>query len=293
MTPLSLPLDVAPTGDLHPYLVLDVFTDRPLEGNQLGAFTDGRPFSDEQMQAVARELNVAETIFVLPPEHGADVRVRIFTPGVELPFAGHPVLGAAFVAGTALDLDVVRIETASGVVPLRLERRAGHVVFGWMEQSFPAGRAYERADELLAALGVERTVDPVEVYENGPRHVLVRLESEDAVAALRPDLAALASHTRAGVNCFAGEGARWKTRMFGPALGIAEDPATGSAAGPLAVHLARHGAIAFGETIEIRQGAEMNRPSLLHARVEGTADRIDRIEVGGAAVVVARGEYRV
>jgi len=111
---------------------------------------------------------------------------------------------------------------------------------------------------------------------------------------LRPDLARLATlESVLGVNCFAGSGLRWKTRMFAPADGIPEDPATGSAAGPLAVHLARHGRIAFGDEIEISQGAEIGRPSTLYARAEGSAEKVERVEVGGSAVVVARGEFRL
>ncbi|HXY80020.1 MAG TPA: PhzF family phenazine biosynthesis protein [Gaiellaceae bacterium] len=293
MTALELPPEIGLPADGHRYYVLDVFTDTPLEGNQLGVFADGRAFTDEQMQRLARELNVAETIFVLPPEQGGDARIRIFTPASELPFAGHPVLGASFVVGGALGLDEVRLETALRVVPLRLERAGGRVVFGWMEQAVAPWQRYERADELLAALGLERSLLPVEVYENGPRHVFVCLESEEAVAALSPDLGALATHARVGANCFAGSGKGWKTRMFAPSIGVPEDPATGSAAGPLAMHLGRHGLVPFGERIEIRQGVEMLRPSLLHACAHGTADRIDRVEVGGSAVIVARGEYRV
>jgi len=288
---LELPLELELAANR--YYVVDVFTDTPLEGNQLGVFADGRAFTDDQMQRLALELNVAETIFVLPPEQGGDVRIRIFTPASELPFAGHPVLGASFVVATALGLDEVRLETGLGVVPLRLERSRGRVVFGWMEQPVAPYRPYERADELLAALGVERSLLPVEAYENGPLHVFVRLESEEAVAALSPDLAALATHPRVGANCFAGSGSRWKTRMFAPSLGVPEDPATGSAAGPLAMHLARHGVVPFGERIEVRQGAEILRPSLLHACAHGTAEQIERVEVGGSAVIVARGEYRV
>ena len=103
----------------------------------------------------------------------------------------------------------------------------------------------------------------------------------------------MARLTHAGVNCFAGSGKRWKTRMFAPADGVPEDPATGSAAGPLAIHLARHGRIAFGDEIEISQGEELGRPSKLYARVEGTAERIERVEVGGSAVIVARGEFKL
>src|SRR5439155_14566105 len=129
-------------------------------------------------------------------------------------------------------------------------------------------------------------------YDNGLQHVSVALESEEAVAGLDPELGAFASEIL-GINCFAGSGTRWKTRMFIPGGGISEDPATGSAAGPLAVHLARHGRIGFGEEIEISQGAEIGRPSTLYARVEGSADRSERVEVGGSAVTVAHGEFRL
>jgi trans-2,3-dihydro-3-hydroxyanthranilate isomerase len=269
--------------------VIDVFTDTPLEGNQLGVFPDGQPFSDEQMQRIARELNLSETVFLLPPESGGDARMRIFTPVAELPFAGHPVLGTAFFVGEGLGRDEVRLETRKGLVPLQLEQSAGRVVFGWMEQPpFPC-EPYERAEELLAGLGVEESLLPVEVYENGARHVYVRLPDEDAVAALRPDVTALAGHERVGANCFAGSGTEWKTRMFIPSFGVAEDPATGSAAGPLAVHLGRHGVVPWGTEIEIRQGAEIGRSSILHAR----ADAVDKAEVGGKAVIVAHGHYRV
>ena len=114
------------------------------------------------------------------------------------------------------------------------------------------------------------------------------------MAALRPDFQALARLLPQGTtNCFAGSGHRWKTRAFAPGAEVLEDPATGSAAGPLACHLARHGRIGFGEEIEIRQGAEIHRPSLLFARVDGTAERIETVEVGGSAVTVARGEFRL
>jgi trans-2,3-dihydro-3-hydroxyanthranilate isomerase len=157
----------------------------------------------------------------------------------------------------------------------------------------PEWRPYERAQELLAALGVDRSELPVEAYPNGPFHVYVALATEQAVAALAPDFAALENLGEVGVNCFAGRDKRWKTRMFGPAYGVPEDAATGSAAGPLAIHLARHGWIAFGEQIEIHQGAELERPSMLYARVAGSSGQIEQVEVGGSAVVVARGQFLV
>jgi len=122
--------------------------------------------------------------------------------------------------------------------------------------------------------------------------VFVHLAGREQVAALQPDLAAIAALPPIGVNCFAGSGREWKTRMFAPALGIAEDPATGSAAGPLAVHLARHGHIRFGDEIEILQGVEIGRPSRLYAQAFGSRDEIERVQVGGHAVVVARGFFR-
>jgi trans-2,3-dihydro-3-hydroxyanthranilate isomerase len=274
------------------YVVADVFTDTPLEGNQLAVFTDARGLDDRAMQALAKETNLSETVFVLPPEGDGEVRIRIFTPETELPFAGHPVLGSAFVLGLPLQRTVIRLETGVGVISVELEREGARIVFGRMEQPVPTWQPCEHEAELLAALGVERSELPVEVYENGPRHAYVALESEEAVAALRPDLNALGRFELAA-NCFAGSGTRWKTRVFLPGYGIDEDPAAGSAAGPLAVHLARHGRIAFGEELEISQGAEIGRPSKLYARVDGDGDVIERVEVGGSAVVVARGEFRL
>jgi trans-2,3-dihydro-3-hydroxyanthranilate isomerase len=280
------------SAEAHRYLVADVFTSTPLEGNQLGVFLDGRSFDAATMQALARELNFAETVFLLPPESGGDVRVRIFTPGGELPFAGHPVLGTAFVVGTALATARVVLETGAGPVPVELEREDGRISFGRMTQPLPRWEPFERADDLLAAVGVERSELPVEIYHIGPEHTYIALPSEDAVAALRPDMARL-QDLGVAANCFAGSGRRWKTRMFCPAAGVPEDAATGSAAGPLAVHLARHGSIEFGDEIEIRQGEEINRPSLLYARVTGTPEKVERIEVGGSAQIVASGSYRI
>jgi trans-2,3-dihydro-3-hydroxyanthranilate isomerase len=276
------------------YVVADVFTDRPLVGNQLAVFTDASDMDEALFQPLAREINFSETVFVLPAEGEGHARIRIFTPASELPFAGHPTLGTAFVLAGALSLDEIKLETGSGVVPVRLEREGPRIVFGRMEQPLPTFEPYEAEAELLAALGVERSELPVEVYDNGIRHVYVTLASEDAVAALRPDVNRLAEQPAVvGANCIAGSGTRWKTRMFAPGGGVAEDPATGSAAGPLAFHVARHGRSEFGQEIEISQGAEIGRPSTLYARVEGTPDRAERVEVGGSAVVVARGEFRL
>jgi trans-2,3-dihydro-3-hydroxyanthranilate isomerase len=274
------------------YVIADVFTDTPLTGNQLAVFTDGRDFDDVTMQSIAREMNLSETVFVLPPSStDADVRIRIFTPGRELPFAGHPTLGSAFVLGGPLQKIVIRLETASGIVPVELTRDGAQIVFGRMEQPIPTWEPAANEDAILAAVGLGSSGLPVERYELGPGHVYIEAESAERVAGLEPDLRALQRATTDGVNCFARDGDRWKTRMWAPAHGVAEDPATGSAAGPLAIHLARHGRIPFGEQIEIVQGVEINRPSTLYAQVEGEGDRIDRVYVGGSAVIVARGEF--
>jgi trans-2,3-dihydro-3-hydroxyanthranilate isomerase len=275
---------------MYRYVVVDVFTDTPLAGNPAAVVTDARGVPARRMQRIAREFNLSETVFVLPPENGGDARVRIFTPAAELPFAGHPVLGAAFVLGEAIGTQTIRLETGAGIVPVELARADGRIASGRMRQPIPTWEPYEQAGQLLAALGVKASGLPVEAYRNGPRHVYVELASEQAVASLQPDMGALAKLPGIGAGCFAGAGRRWKVRNFAPALGVPEDPGTGSAAGPLAVHLARHGRIGFGQEIEISQGAEIGRPSRLYARAAGTADRIDSVEVAGAAVIIARGE---
>lgn len=276
------------------YVVCDVFTDRPLAGNQLAVFTDARGIPEELMQPLALEIGFSETVFCYPADGDAHVRLRIFTPVVELPFAGHPILGTAFVLGGPMQLGEIRLETGVGTVPVQLEREGARIVFGRMEQPVPAVQPYEHEAEALAALGVDGSELPVELYDNGLRYVFVCLRTPEEVAVLEPDLARLARVPGAfGMNCFAGSGLRWKTRMFAPADGVPEDPATGSAAGPLAVHLLRHGLLAAGDEIEISQGAELGRPSTLYARVEGSAEHVERVEVGGQAVIVARGEFKL
>jgi trans-2,3-dihydro-3-hydroxyanthranilate isomerase len=304
------------------YVVADVFTDTPLAGNPVAVFTDAREIPEHLLQPLARELNLSETVFVYPagyrtpseqaqaqtagsgdprnidetvfvypPAGDGHARIRIFTPVAEIPFAGHPTLGTAFVLAQPLQLSEIRLETGRGTVPVRLEREGAQITFGWMQQPVPTVEPYA-AEQMLEALGVERSELPLELYDNGIRHVYVALSSREEVADVSPDLGALQRVGLVCANCFSGNGRRWKTRMFAPAAGVPEDPATGSAAGPLAVHLARHGRIGWGEEIEIEQGAEIGRPSLLHARVSGSNDTAELVEVGGSAVVVARGEFR-
>ncbi|HLJ98398.1 MAG TPA: PhzF family phenazine biosynthesis protein, partial [Streptosporangiaceae bacterium] len=271
-----------------PFLIADVFTGTPLEGNQLGIFPEADDLDADLMQRAAREMNFSETVFFQSPKGGGDAHVRIFTTASELPFAGHPTLGSAFVLAERLGKDLVTLETGVGLVPVEF-RGDG---FGEMRQRFPDPEPYQRVADLLEAVGVETSELPVEVYENGPRHAYVMLPSEEAVASLKPDMTKLAD-LDASANCFAGAGTQWLTRMFAPGHGVVEDPATGSAAGPLVVHLARNGRVKYGERIEIRQGEQIHRPSRLYARAEHDTPGSNTAHVGGHTVVVARGEYRL
>ena len=203
------------------------------------------------------------------------------------------MLGSAFVLAAPLQLPTIVLETGIGLVPIVLERDGPRITFGRMTQPLPTVSAEPAAAAIVAALGGVKPVLPVERYVNGPTHVLVTVGSTDDVAKLTPDFGALAKATSAGVSCFAGSGRHYKTRMFAPGHGINEDPATGSAAGPLACHLVRHGRLAPGDEIEISQGVEIGRPSTLFARASGTRERIESVEVGGCAVTVARGEFRL
>jgi trans-2,3-dihydro-3-hydroxyanthranilate isomerase len=271
------------------YVVVDVFTDVPLQGNQVAVFTNASDIPDELLQRIAREMNLSESTFVYPPEADGHVRMRIFTPATELPFAGHPTLGTAFALAGPLQLVEIRIETGAGTIPVVLEREGARIAFGRMQQPVPTIEPFAHVGALREALGGVEPQLPVELYDNGVPHVLVALGSDDEVAALQPDIGAVERLGRYGVNCFAANGDHVKTRMFGPGLGVVEDPATGSAAGPIALHLARHDRVPFGTELEIVQGEEIRRRSVLYA----TAHSLEHIEVGGSAVVVARGELQL
>ncbi|WP_017539649.1 PhzF family phenazine biosynthesis protein [Nocardiopsis halophila] len=279
---------------MHEYMVVDAFARVPLQGNPVAVFFDSADLDAEVMQGIAREMNLSETTFVLPPEGDADARIRIFTPVNELPFAGHPLLGTAVALGATRKQERLRLETAMGTVPVTLIPEDGDGSTDVrMLQPLPDVEPYPQAQELLEALGVAGSTAPVEVYRNGPRHVFVGLESVEALSALRPDHRALSAFPDMAANCFAGEGTGWRSRMFSPAYGVVEDAATGSAAGPLAVHLARHSLAPWGAGIEILQGVELGRPSLMRARAQGSGDRPTSVEVGGHGVPAARGVLHV
>ena len=273
------------------YVVVDVFTDAALAGNQLAVFTDAREADAELMQALTREIGFSEATFLVPAEAGGHARVRIFNPRHEMAFAGHPILGTAWVLAQPLQRGVIELETGMGIVPVEFDRdESGALVFGRMQQPVPTIRAVDEVELLFEALGVDGSQLPVELYDNGATQIVVTLASAAEVAALSPDLSAIERFGVTGVNCIAALDGRWKNRMFWP---NGEDAATGSAAGPIACHLARHGLVEWGEWIELSQGVEIGRPSTLFARADGAGGEIVRVVCGGRCVVVARGEFRL
>lgn len=276
------------------YVLVDVFTDRPLAGNPLAVFTDARGLTQDTMQSLARELNLSETTFVLPAETGGTARVRIFTPKAEIPFAGHPTLGTAFVLGRLLEERTLTLELGVGHVPVVLEREAGLAVRGWFSRPAPRPVAFVHTDALLSALGVQQTASPLVVYDNGMRHAAVHLTSHAEVAGLRPDLNAVSRVLIDTVDVFASDEKGVLLRVFAPSHGVYEDPATGSAAAPVFLHLVEHAGFDPRATLLIRQGEHIHRPSLLEVRqATGPAGALPRIEVGGSGVIVASGEFNL
>ncbi|MBF6355867.1 PhzF family phenazine biosynthesis protein [Nocardia higoensis] len=273
---------------MHDYVVVDSFARRPLDGNPVAVIFDSEDLTTDLMQRIANEMHLSETTFVLPSECGGDAHIRIFTPVNELPFAGHPMLGTAVALAEKLGQDKLQLETAIGVIPFRLGTDDGATEV-WMEQPLPRWELYEHGPELLEALGVQTSIAPVEAYRNGPRHVFVGLPDIPSLSAVCPDHRALTRFPDMAVNCFAGAGARWRIRMFSPAYGVVEDAATGSAAGPLAIHLARHGLAGWEQDIEIEQGIELGRPSLMRAIAWGGGEQVSAVNVSGHGVIIARG----
>jgi trans-2,3-dihydro-3-hydroxyanthranilate isomerase len=284
-----------------PFVQVDVFTSRPLEGNALAVFTDARSLSAAEMQAIARETHFSETTFVLPDPAappGAPTRVRIFTVGQELPFAGHPTLGTAAVLRRGREREVV-LSLGVGEVPVRFEDRAGGT-FGEMRQRDPSFGALHAREEVAAATGLaldELASDvPIQTVSTGLAFTVVPVRRLAALQALRLDLARAERYLeRTGGGFFylvaretVDPSARLHARMI---FYGGEDPATGSAAGCCAAWMRRHGLAAPGEEVAIEQGLEASRPSRLLVRASGEGERVTDVRVGGGVVEVARGEY--
>lgn len=268
----------------HDYALLDVFSDRKFGGNQLAVFHEGARVPEAAMQPMAKELNLPETVFVLPAEKGGDHRLRIFTPTRELPFAGHPTVGAAFFLSGGSDA-TLRLEETVGTLAVTV--RNG---FTEMEQPLPRFRLGPVRAEIAALVSLDVSdIDPtlpIEIGSSGNEFIFVPVRGIDAVRRAAPRGLADAAFifTRETVA----PDSTVHGRMFAGWQGVAEDPATGSACGPLGAYLVRHG-LCDGKRIVVEQGFEMGRPSLLHVRVDGTPQRIAGVHVGGRAVIIGGG----
>lgn len=299
------------------YMHLDVFTSRRFEGNQLAVFFDAGALDTAAMQTIAREMNFSESTFLMPAERpDTDIRMRIFTPGVELPMAGHPTIGTTFalahtgVIAPGRDHFVFGLGVGPTRVELRWERT--RLTFAAMDQRLPEIRQPAApADLIVRAAGVDpqahlRTGLPIEEISCGVPYLMVPLATRADVDAASADVSTLlqiksafpADHT--GIYLFStesfGDDVTAYSRMFASGLGIAEDPATGSACGPLGCYLVRHGLVSRERAGQIVnwQGVAMGRPSRIHVAIgQDVTGAVSRVQVGGEAVLVAQGELAV
>ncbi len=268
------------------YVIVDVFTTTPLEGNPLAVFTGGDGLDDATMQALARETNLSETTFLQRAVDGGTARLRIFTPSQEIPFAGHPIIGSAWVIARATPIHTIGFETGMGLIPVAIEREGGTLVGARMTQPDPLiGPADVDVIELGEALGTPLVGEPM-LAANGLTHLLCPVAD---VSTAQPNMSALERHAVHTIYLWSPpQGDTLRTRMFSPLDGIFEDPATGSAAGALGVHLLASGVVEPGRIV-MHQGVEMQRPSWIEVDVApGEPPR-----VGGSCTVVARGEFQL
>jgi trans-2,3-dihydro-3-hydroxyanthranilate isomerase len=286
---------------------VDVFTDRALTGNSLAVFLDGRGPSTEQMQALAREMNLSETTFILPGDAAAEktrgVRVRIFTVQEELPFAGHPTLGTAFVMRGQSGAAEVVLDLNVGTVPVRFTEEAGQPAFGEMTQKNPDFGAIHNVADIarltgLSAADFDNSV-PIQTVSTGLPYTIVALRSLKRLQNLRLDLVGATEYLASSGGKFfyfvcretVDPKARLHARMI---FYNGDDPATGSAAGCCSAWMVAHGVAASEERVLIEQGLEVHRPSRIFVRATKGVDQQDNqvvnVRVGGNCVEVLRGE---
>jgi len=290
----------------HQFYLCDVFTDRPFAGNQLAVVTDAVGLSDATMQRIAREFNFSETTFVLPPERGGTQRVRIFTPTLEVPFAGHPNVGTAFVlaetnrVGPLTSKTTVTFEEKAGDVPVHIERRDGRI---WCELRAPAPLSFGKripTPLVASALGLEladinTAAHEPQVASVGLPFVFVELKSRSALERARVNVQGFEAIAAEGVAadvylyCRSGDEVDVRARMFAPFDGVPEDPATGSAGCALAGLLSQREASAGRLSWRVAQGVEMGRPSLLGVFAVKRGDVVEATGVGGTSVLVGSG----
>jgi trans-2,3-dihydro-3-hydroxyanthranilate isomerase len=314
------------------YFVLDVFTDTPLAGNPLAVFPDRTFLREDELQKVARELNLSETVFIEDPtDRSALRRLRIFTPAQEIPLAGHPVIGTWFLLASLrlVDLDDVlhagmaSLETAgdgtekitfkhqlgAGVLPITIYRFDGKIIAVVMDQAKPTfGDQIKNLDSVAKALGIPKSAVgetglPVQPVSTGIWALMVPVAERATLSKIHLNLAVLAELTRR-TSCITTytfcldpqeDWAYVHARCFAPEVGVMEDPATGSAAGSMGAYLVKHGVIEASPAaaFEIEQGYEMGRPSRIGVEVTKEGGEIARVRVAGSAVVVAEAELRL
>ncbi len=306
---------MSPERRLLKFYQADVFTEVPFGGNPVAVVPDAVGLSDAELQQIAREMNLSETVFVFPPsDPAAAIKIRIFTPTQEIPFAGHPILGAFFVLGKlgrfALREPVTRLlhECNIGLFPVELhirKREIHRVVMSQPKPQFlgvvePVKDLFEVANALGLSKGlITGTKFPVEVVSTGLPVLIVPVRTLTAVRSIVPNVTVIndlcARYGANGIMVFTTmtveDLSTVHTRMFAPPIGVMEDPATGSASGALGAYLVQNGVVAVGPTTEIiaEQGYEVERPSRIVIQVESDDDAIQEVKVGGQAVMVMEG----
>ncbi len=284
------------------YVQVDVVSSQPLEGNMLQVYLDARGLSDDEMQAIARESNLSETTFILPREPQVEaergVQVRIFTTQEELPFAGHPTLGTAWVLQQQRKTGKIKLELKVGKIPVKFEPREGQL-FGEMRQRDPEFGNVLKHEDVAACTNLqladfERAL-PIQTVSTGIPFAIVPLKSVGALSRLRLDMGKLEKYLERADAKFlyfltpdsGGERPKMRSRMI---FYNGEDPATGSAAGCAAGWMVKYGVAQPGQSVLIEQGVEMKRRSLIHVRAGREGDRVVNVHVGGNVVEVMRGE---
>ncbi len=304
-----------PEQRLLKFYQADVFTEDPFGGNPVAVFPDAHGLADHQLQQIAREMNLSETVFVLPPtDQAAVVRLRIFTPTQEIPFAGHPVLGTFYVLAqlglVAVTDGITRVmqECNIGLFPVELYAQDGELTRVVMTQPKPEFLgpvdAMEDVYKIAGALGLAKYAItdmkwPIEVVSTGLPVLIVPVRTLTAVRSIQPNASAIMDIcSRFGANGImvfttvtVEPSATVHARMFAPSIGILEDPATGSASGALGAYLVQNGVVEVAPTTDIvvEQGYEIERPSQIFVRVESDDDIIKTVKVGGQCVMVVEG----
>lgn len=288
---------------------VDVFTDRALTGNSLAVFLDGRGLGTEHMQALAREMNLSETTFILPGDAAAEkdrgIRVRIFTVQEELPFAGHPTLGTAFVLrtqGASNARSEVRLELSVGTVPVHFTEEAAQPVFGEMTQRNPEFGAIHNVEAVARLTGLsvadfDNSV-PIQTVSTGVPFTIVALRSLKTLQNLRLDFSRSAEYLASSGGKFfyfvCRETVDPKARLHARMIFYGgDDPATGSAAGCCSAWMVAHGVAASEEQVLIEQGLEVHRPSRILVRASKQDNQVINVRVGGNCVEVLRGEVTI